>query len=64
MELGIPVLDIYSFDETFVMQRGLHIWEGARGGAQPGQGDQPEVHREEGWDRLECADTVGQDDER
>ena len=64
MELAISVQDIYSVDEMFVMQLGHHVGEGAGGGAQPGQGDQPEVHREEDWGRLECADTVGQDDER
>ena len=65
MELGPgPPSDFYSFDGMFVMQRGLHVGEGAGGGARPGQGDQPEVHREEGGDRLECDNTGGQDDER
>ena len=47
-----------------VLQRLLYVRERSRGGAQPGQGDKLEVHREEGRGRMESANTIGQDDER
>ena len=46
------------------LQRRHVVWEGGRGGAQPGQGDQPEVHREEDRDRMESGNTVDQDIDR
>ena len=40
------------------MQRRDIVREGGGRGAQPGQGDQPEVHREEDRDRVEIGNTV------
>ena len=48
----------------FILQRRHVVREGGGGGAQPGQGDQPEVHREEDRDRMESGNTVDQDIDR